>query len=159
HISGDENIQNAKKRKWGYLDVAHSLTNFKQSWIARGEFTVEGGYQAAKELFMSHTEIDGIFASNDMIASGGLRAEYEWLQSVPIDLAIRGFDGIDMSALTVPPISTIQQPTYQLGALAMETLLRHIEEKSTEPKTYELDVELIVRETTMKTISPSENQG
>lgn len=159
HISGDENIQNAKNRKWGYLDVAHSITNFKQSWIAPGEFTVEGGYQAAKELFMRHPEIDGIFASNDMMAIGVLRAAYEWGKSVPNDLAIIGFDGIDMSALTVPPISTIQQPTYQLGALAMETLLRHIEEKSTEPKTYELDVELIVRETTMKTISPSENQG
>src|SRR5699024_6450631 len=145
-------------RKWGYLDVAHSLTNFKQSWLAPGELTAEGGYQAAKELFMRDPEIDGILASNDMMAIGVLRAAYEWGKSVPNDLAIIGFDGIDMSALTVPPISTIQQPTYQLGALAMETLLRHIEEKSTEPKTYELDVELIVRETTMKTISPSENQ-
>src|SRR5699024_5496958 len=99
-----------------------------------------------------------IFASNDMMAIGVLRAAYEWGKSVPNDLAIIGFDGIDMSALTVPPISTIQQPTYQLGALAMKALLRHIEEKSKEPKTYELDVELIVRETTMKTKYTKENQ-
>src|SRR5699024_6717427 len=83
HFGVDESIQNARNRKWGYLDVAHSLTNFKQSWIAPGEFTVEGGYQAAKELFMRHPEIDGIFASNDMMAIGVLRAAYEWGKSVP----------------------------------------------------------------------------
>src|SRR5699024_11230708 len=91
-----------------------------------------GEYQAAMQLFMRHPEIDGMFASNDMMAMGVLRAAYEWGKSVPNDLAIIGFDGIDMSALTAPPISTIQQPTYQLGALAMETWLRNIEEKSTE---------------------------
>lgn len=155
HISGDDDIQNATDRKWGYLDVASPLPNFKKSWIAPGDFTVESGYQAAKELFMRHPEIDGIFASNDMMAIGALRAANEWGKTVPNDLAIIGFDGIDMSALTVPPISTIQQPTYQLGALAMEALLRHMEEKTTVPKTHELGVELIVRETTMKTIHPS----
>lgn len=151
HISGIEAVPNTIDRKWGYLDVARSLADFKMSWIAPGDFTVESGYQAAKELFMRHPEIDGIFASNDMMAIGALRAAHEWGKSVPNELAIIGFDGIDLSALTVPPISTIQQPTYELGALAMEELLRHMEEKTYKPQSYELDVELIVRETTMKT--------
>src|SRR5699024_11043350 len=88
HTRVDEITQNAKNRKWCYLYVSHSPRHFKQSWIALGEFTVEGGYQAAKELFMRHPEIDGIFASNDMMAIGVLRAAYEWGKSVPNDLAI-----------------------------------------------------------------------
>src|SRR5699024_2088588 len=54
-ISGDEAIQNAKNRKWGYLDVANSLANFKQSWIAPGDFTVEVEFEVQKD-FLSRNQ-------------------------------------------------------------------------------------------------------
>lgn len=151
HISGLEDEMNSTERLWGYKDVVGDMPWHDPSWIGRGDFTVEGGYKVAKELFMRHPEIDGIFASNDLMAIGVLRAAHEWGKQIPNELAIVGFDGIDMSGLTIPPITTIQQPIYQIGELAIKELLRHMGEEEPIINNYELDVELIIRETTMKT--------
>ncbi len=150
HISGLEDELNSTHRMWGYRDVVSNMSWFNPSWIGKAEFSVKSGYQVAKELFVRHPDIDGIFCSNDLIAIGALKAAYEWGKKIPNELAIVGFDGIDMSGLTVPGITTIQQPTYHMGELAMEELLKQIEGQNNEPKKYELDVELILRESTMK---------
>lgn len=151
HISGVVDIPPARDRMWGYLDVVGELPWYAPSYISRSDFTVEGGYRSAKELFMRHPEIDGVFAGNDLMAIGALRAAHEWGKSIPNELSIVGFDGIDMSALTTPPITTIQQPIYELGELAMTELLAHMNKKEHQAKTLELDVELVIRETTMRT--------
>ena len=151
HISGVTDIPTAQDRMWGYLDVVGTLPWYDTSYISRSDFTVEGGYQAAKELFMRHPEVDGIFAGNDLTAIGALRAAHEWGKAIPNELAIVGFDGIDMSALTTPPMTTVQQPIYELGELAMKELLGHMNDEAYEAKTVNLDVELIIRETTMRT--------
>jgi len=149
-IRGLEDEANSTDRMWGYLDIVQGRDWYDPSWIGRGDFTVESGYQVAKELFIRHPDIDGIFASNDLMAIGALKAAHEWGKKVPNELAIVGFDGIDMSGLTIPPITTIQQPIYQIGELAMTELLRNLEGKEQSTKNYQLDVELVIRETTMK---------
>ena len=150
HISGLEDELNATHRMWGYRDVVSDMPWFDPSWIGKAEFSVQSGYQVAKELFSRHPEIDGIFCSNDLIAIGALKAAYEWGKKIPNELAIVGFDGIDMSGLTVPGITTIQQPTYHMGELAMKELLKQIEERNNKPKKYELNVDLVLRESTMR---------
>lgn len=150
HISGLENELNATYRMWGYRDVVSNMPWFDSSWIGRAEFSVQSGYQVAKELLYRHPEVDGIFCSNDLIAIGVLKAAYEWGKKVPNELAIVGFDGIDMSGMTAPGITTIAQPIYQMGELAMQELLKQIEEKNKEPRHYELDVKLLLRESTLR---------
>lgn len=150
HISGLEDELNSTYRMWGYRDVVSNMPWFNPSWIGRAEFSVESGYQVAKELFYRHPEVDGIFCSNDLIAIGVLKAAYEWGKKVPNDLAIVGFDGIDMSGMTAPAITTVAQPKYRIGELAMQELLKQIEDKNNEPRRYELDVELVLRESTMR---------
>ncbi len=150
HISGLEDTLNATHRMWGYRDVVSNLPWFDPSWIGMAEFSVQSGYQVAKELFSRHPEIDGIFCSNDLIAIGALKAAYEWGKKIPNELAIVGFDGIDMSRLTVPSITTIQQPIYHMGQLAMKELLKQIEDRNNKPKKYELNVDFVLRESTMR---------
>ena len=103
-----------------------------------------------KELFQRHPDIDGVFASNDLMAIGLLKAAHEWGRKVPDELAIVGFDGIDMTQYTYPPISTIRQPIYEMGKIALEELMRLINEPNLEPYKMELDVNLIVRESSMR---------
>lgn len=150
HLRGPDKIVTANQRFWGYRDKVKEYVWFDQSWIALGDFSVESGYQGMKELFQRHPDIDGVFAANDLMAIGALKAAYEWGRAVPDDLAIIGFDGIDISELTVPRISTIQQPIYRMGELAMQELLQKIQNPGTEAKNFELEVKLIVRESTMR---------
>lgn len=150
HISGMENEYNSAQRMWGYRDVVSDLPWFDQSWIGKAEFNVNSGYQVAKEIFSRHPDVDGIFCANDLIAIGAVKAAYEWGKKIPNDLAIVGFDGINMSEQTVPSLTTVVQPIYDMGQLAMEELIKKIENKQEKPKKYVLDVELRVRESTMR---------
>lgn len=150
HIGGLGDEITATQRMWGYRDIVSNLPWFDASWIGRGNFSVRTGYQVAKELFTCHPQIDGIFAGNDLIAIGVLKAAHEWGKKIPNELAIVGYDGIDMSGLTVPPITTVQQPIYRIGELAMNELLYSMENKDKDTKNYELDVDLVIRESSMK---------
>ncbi|MEH6854233.1 LacI family DNA-binding transcriptional regulator [Priestia megaterium] len=149
-IRGPEDDFTAVQRMWGYRDYVKEFDWFDQSWIALGDFSVKSGYLCMKELFQRHPDIDGVFASNDLMAIGLLKAAHEWGRKVPDELAIIGFDGIDMSQYTNPPISTIKQPSYEMGKMAMEELLRLIRKPESDSNKIELDVELILRESSMR---------
>jgi len=149
-IRGPEDDFTAVQRMWGYRDYVKEFDWFDQSWIALGDFSVKSGYLCMKELFQRHPDIDGVFASNDLMAIGLLKAAHEWGRKVPDELAIIGFDGIDMSQYTNPPISTIKQPSYEMGKMAMEELLRLIKKPESDFNKIELDVELILRESSMR---------
>ena len=149
-IRGPEDDFTAVQRMWGYRDYVKEFDWFDQSWIALGDFSVKSGYLCMKELFQRHPDIDGVFASNDLMAIGLLKAAHEWGRKVPDELAIIGFDGIDMSQYTTPPISTIKQPIYEMGKMAMEELIRLIREPESESSKMELDVDLILRESSMR---------
>jgi LacI family transcriptional regulator len=149
-IRGPEDDFTAVQRMWGYRDYVKNFDWFDQSWIALGDFSVKSGYLCMKELFQRHPDIDGVFASNDLMAIGLLKAAHEWGRKVPDELAIIGFDGIDMSQYTNPPISTIKQPSYEMGKMAMEELIRLIRDPESNSNKMELDVELILRESSMR---------
>ncbi|MBD1382008.1 LacI family DNA-binding transcriptional regulator [Metabacillus arenae] len=149
-IRGPEDDITAVQRMWGYRDYVKDFDWFDQSWIALGDFSVQSGYYCMKELFQRHPDIDGVFASNDLMAIGLLKAAHEWGRKVPDELAIIGFDGIDMSQYTYPPLSTIKQPIYEMGKMAMEDLLRLIKDPKLDYNKRELDVELMLRESSMR---------
>ncbi|WP_163527850.1 LacI family DNA-binding transcriptional regulator [Halobacillus ihumii] len=149
-IRGPEDDSTAVQRMWGYRNCVKEFDWFDQSWIAPGDFSVRSGYLCMKELFQRHPDIDGVFASNDSMAIGLLKAAYEWGRKVPDDLAIVGFDGIEMSQYTIPPTSTVKQPIYEMGMKAMEELIRLMKEPNAEFSKKELDVELILRESSMR---------
>ncbi len=150
HIQGPEDEMNSVQRMLGYQDKVNTLPWFDKSLIATAEFSVQSGYEVTMELLARHGDIDGIFACNDLLAIGALKAAHEWGKKVPNELAIIGFDGIAISELTVPGITTVQQPIYQIGELAMQELVSQIKDSTIAAKQYVLDIELIIRESTMR---------
>ena len=89
-----------------------------------------------------------VFCFNDTTAMGLLAACYKRGVSVPGDLSIVGFDDIDMAAYTMPPLTTIRQPRFELGQRAMHMMLNLLDGQ--EPENQIIPVELVVRQTTAR---------
>ncbi|WP_397448692.1 LacI family DNA-binding transcriptional regulator [Pseudomonas sp. NA-150] len=96
-----------------------------EHWVVESDFTSPGGYQAAVGL-LDHNPPTAIFAGNDMIGIGVLRAAAERNIRVPADLSVIGFDDIQMSRYVYPALTTVGQSILQLGEMAAEVLLRRI---------------------------------
>ncbi|MGF6594323.1 LacI family DNA-binding transcriptional regulator [Pseudomonas sp. 2835] len=99
----------------------------RQSWLLSSEFTSIGGYSAAAQLLEGERPT-AIFAGNDMIGIGVLRAAAERNICVPSELSVIGFDDIQISQYVFPALTTVGQSIRELGESAAELLLRRIAE-------------------------------
>ena len=140
-------------RREGYLHALESAgISADPAWIIpNGNYTESGGYRCMKQLLTQ--DVDGVFAANDMMALGALRAIREAGLRVPQDIAVIGFDGVPFSAVSNPPLSTISQPIGMLGEEATRTLIYLLENDVPQALYKILPVELVVRESTSKTVS------
>ncbi|PLZ03982.1 LacI family transcriptional regulator [Burkholderia sp. WAC0059] len=93
--------------------------------IVESDFSAQGGYYAAAQLFDTMRP-SAIFASDDMMGIGALRAAAERGLNVPRDCSIIGFDDIELGRFTYPALSTVGQPARALGELAAQTLIERI---------------------------------
>ncbi|MFJ4196810.1 LacI family DNA-binding transcriptional regulator [Pseudomonas sp. NPDC089534] len=93
--------------------------------VLESDFTSTGGYNAAA-LLLEGNPPTAIFAGNDMIGIGVLRAAAERNMRVPTELSVIGFDDIQMSRYVYPALTTVGQSILQLGEMAAEVLLRRI---------------------------------
>ncbi len=114
-------------------------------WIREGDFTQESGYALAKGLLQEGSLPTAIFAQNDMMAIGAMKAFQEAGLSIPQDIALMGFDDTTLAQYTNPSLTTIRQPMYQLGAEAMKMLIEVAEKGEADKKQVILEVELIRR--------------
>ena len=103
---------------------------------------------ASTDLLSRDDRPDAIFCVSDVYAAAVTKAAAGLGLSIPKDVAVIGFDNIDLSTMTSPPITTIAQPAFQLGAQACSMLIDRIEYPSTTPRRILLDGELILRGTT-----------
>ncbi len=99
--------------------------------IARGKkepfaFEREGGYQAMRTLLDRDRELDAVFAASDMLAIGSLEAIEEEDLAVPEDMALIGFDDLEISAYA--GLTTLRQPLHDFGKLAVEKLTNRIDD-------------------------------
>lgn len=146
HIRGPKYVTTAEERYLGYAEVMRE--NNLTIQIEECEYDLHKAYQLALSLLNKMSEVDAIFAGNDLIAAGVLKAAQEMGFDVPNDLQIIGFDGIDVGKYTRPEITTISQPIYQMGAIAAELLVAEIQGKKDKEINSFLPVKLEVRGTT-----------
>jgi LacI family transcriptional regulator len=146
-IAGDLDSRHAGLREKGFLAASESLGVAGHS-IVQAPQTVEGGYRGLHELLDVDPAITGVFAFNDVMASGAIRAARDLGRAVPGDLSVIGFDDIKMSELLTPGLTTIRNDTEAFGQLAIETLVDLIESGESATRPDPLKVELVVREST-----------
>jgi len=126
YLAGIEGTKTNQEREKGYLSV---LKEARISW--KKELTADFRLDTAYHKIMYHwpqlkssDELPtAIFAANDLMAIGALKAFAQLKVRVPEDISIIGFDDIPFSDCTYPPLTTISQPTYLMGQKAVETLL------------------------------------
>ncbi|HKC18968.1 MAG TPA: LacI family DNA-binding transcriptional regulator [Candidatus Dormibacteraeota bacterium] len=116
--------------------------------VEEGGRDFESGMRSTKRLLDRRADVDGIFAQNDMLAVGALRALREAGRSVPDECAVVGCDDIDIAPFTAPPLTTVHVPFYEIGAEAMRSLLGMVTGGAVRERRVALPVRLIVRGST-----------
>lgn len=113
-ITGQPDTDVGVMRHRGYLE-AMAMAGLDARRVENGEFTEAGGQRAMEKLLGDHPDLDAVFAGSDKMAAGALRALKAQGRSVPGDVAIVGFDDLEISRHTEPPLTTVYQPIRALG--------------------------------------------
>jgi len=147
YLAGIEGTQTNQERRKGYLAALREAhINWKKEIGA--DFRLDTAYQKIMHHWPDLQNSDdlptAIFAANDLMAIGALKAFTQLKVRIPKEVSIVGFDNIPFSDCTYPPLTTIAQPTYLMGQKAVETLLKLIDKKKIK-KSVELETELIER--------------
>lgn len=93
-------------------------------WQVWGNFSEDSGYECGRRLLTASRRPTAIFAANDMMAIGCLRAAEEIGLRVPEDLTVVGADDVRLASYVRPRLTTIRQPMYEIGRMATECLLQ-----------------------------------
>ncbi|WP_154146337.1 LacI family DNA-binding transcriptional regulator [Ewingella americana] len=129
-ISAREGYKYAQEREQGYLD---SLAEAGLSWHkivhVRNVMSFADGASAYEALTSGDEPCDAIFGISDMLACGALNAAVKAGKAIPDQLAVVGFDGVPCSEITVPMMTTIQQPMLEMGNRSAGLLIDQIEGK------------------------------
>jgi len=116
--------------------------------LVESDFSIDGGYAAAHDLLARPNAPTAIFALNDNMAVGVLRAARERGMDVPGDLSVIGFDDVEMASIVVPGLTTIRQPLQEMGRIAVGVLYRLLDGQSLDATRVELSTKLVTRATT-----------
>jgi LacI family transcriptional regulator len=148
-IGGPEKSISARERLAGYKSaLTQEGYPVDPNLIRKGDFAPRSGYRFAKELIETERP-DALFAANDQMALGAVRAAKESGLTVPRDLSVVGFDNIPFSSYSDPSLTTVDIPKVHIGAAAMEMLVNLISGKNGE-KSRRFGTQLLVRDSTAK---------
>lgn len=157
HLEGPPNLDITKQRLEGYLEALKE-SNYpvdKNLIVSCPQGTIEEGKSATEKLLAMSTIPDGIFSTNDPAAMGSMQAIKAKGLKIPDDIAVVGFSNWLFSSMMDPPLTSVDQPGFEMGQEATRLLIRQIETKSKDdgepkPETKVLKTRLIVRESSLK---------
>ncbi|MHC5247514.1 LacI family DNA-binding transcriptional regulator [Enterococcus sp. LJL120] len=119
---------------------------FRKNYLSNGSLSIEGGYQAAKNLLAENPELTAIFCGNDEMAIGCYQAIHEIGKKIPEDFSVIGFDGLEISNYLVPSLTTILQPSFDIGFYGAKFLVDKIDFPHSRVPNKIFDTEFIIRE-------------
>jgi LacI family transcriptional regulator len=153
HLAGPANLMISQNRMQGYKDalIKHGMP-IEESLIVRCD---SGTQEEAREVTtkLISQKPDAIFANNDIAALGAMLAIKGAGLNIPKDIALVGFSNWQITTLTDPALTTVDQPGFEMGQEAAKLLIRQIEmgdEEVLEPQTKVLKTRLIVRESSIR---------
>ncbi|MGE4454762.1 MAG: LacI family DNA-binding transcriptional regulator [Sphaerochaeta sp.] len=121
------------KRLEGYKEaLSEAGLPFKPSLVVSGDYTVQSGKKAMQQLLCSAENLDAAFVLSDEMAIGVMRAVKEAGLSVPQNISVLGFDGIDLGEYLNPTLATVSQPIEKIGKESAEALLALMRGESVE---------------------------
>lgn len=147
-LSGPPEFEVSRARINGWRAMlARAGVREEPGWLLEGDFTSASGHALGREL-ISQGQVTAIFASNDLMAAGVLRAAAELGVAVPQQLSVVGFDGIDLGSYLSPPLTTAGFPIRELGERAAMVLLERINHPEGRTREIVLSPRLVLRQST-----------
>jgi DNA-binding LacI/PurR family transcriptional regulator len=146
-ITGSRDMYVAQCRLDGYREALREGGRPEDDHlVAYGDFTEEGGYLAMRELLGRGVALDAVFCASDLTAAGARRALREAGRTVPGDVALVGFDDSAIARHMDPPLTSVRQPTEEMGRAMTRALLAEIAGEETDgPVGLVLPTELVER--------------
>ena len=143
-ITGDIGTTAAKQRLDGYLQVFRETGHVPaKGLICEGDYSFESGKAHTKKLLAAHPDLDGIFASNDLMAMGAIAYLQDEGIDVPGKIKVVGFDDSLISQTSRPALTTVRQDVVALGEAAGNLMIAQLNGEEVEPVI--LPTELVVR--------------
>jgi DNA-binding LacI/PurR family transcriptional regulator len=147
-INGPADSPDNKGRLQGYRQaLLDAGTVVQPDMLVPGNFTYEEGRIAIHQLLEADSPPTAVLAANDEMAIGALDAALQRGLRVPADLAVIGFDDIQMAALTRPSLTTVHQPMQLLGEAAVRLLFERLQNPDVLARHELLETQLVVRQT------------
>ncbi len=151
HIHGelDSFIGGTRKESFENHMKEHGLS-VPAEYLVNGPFySKENGYQAMQELLALENLPTAIFCASDLLAIGAIEAIKDAGKKVPDDFSIIGFDGIDLSQMITPRLTTIKQDSQAMGTVASSRIMSMIDQtEKKEGESISIQTELIVGQST-----------
>ncbi|CAG7599757.1 Catabolite control protein A [Paenibacillus solanacearum] len=133
--------------------LAASFMKLDRSLVFTGErLSLETGMEAARYFCGLKDRPDAIYAANDLVAIGVIQGLMELGLRVPEDVAVVGIDDIPWCMLTNPKVSSVSNLVAEMGRIAVELLLKRIDQSDEPFRKVKLEPRLIVRESTVKSV-------
>ena len=152
HIMGSPKLAISTERLKGYQDAlkAHHIRPNQDLVEQCDAGSLEAGKSSMEKLLSGKTMPDAVFANNDVLAMGAMQAIKARGLRIPQDIAVIGFSNWFYSQMTDPPLSSIDQPGFEIGKNAVRMLVKRIEhddEKTPLPaETLTLKTSLVIRD-------------
>ncbi|MEM7332997.1 MAG: substrate-binding domain-containing protein, partial [Chloroflexota bacterium] len=148
-IKGRSDVASAFERFEAFqVSLSEAQVPFDNNLVFDGDFTKEKGYEVGELLFTMNDPPTAVFCANDEMALGVMDAALDRELSIPDDISIIGFDDIPQARYVRPQLTTVKQDMHQMGRLAIQLLIDHIENGVDEPKQLKLETQLIMRGST-----------
>jgi LacI family transcriptional regulator len=153
-ITGRLDLSNGLDRLEGFRKALQEAgLPLREAYLLRGDFQLESGHKCGLELLRLPTPPTAVFCCNNQMTLGLMRALYENRVPCPEQISVLGFDDFDWAANFSPRLTTVAQPTFEMGRQAMQMLLRKMKssrdkDASFEDKVVALKAELRVRDST-----------
>jgi DNA-binding LacI/PurR family transcriptional regulator len=145
-IAGCLDMDVAQSRLTGYRDALRDAGMvLDEDLVVSGDFTDAGGERAMRSLLQRRPDLDAVFAASDLMASGALRALAADGRRVPADIAVVGFDDSPIAAHTLPRLTSVRQPTDDMGREIVRMVLAGIS-SGTMPASRILPTKLVRRD-------------
>ena len=143
-ITGDIGTTAAKQRLDGYLQAFRETGRVPAKGLIReGNYSLESGLENTRKLLAEHPDIDGIFASNDLMAAGAVTVLQDMGKLVPEDVKVVGFDDALIAQTSRPALTTIRQDVVALGEAAGKLMIAQLDGEEVQP--FITTTELIIR--------------
>ena len=153
HLAGPKNLSISKLRLKGYKDaLVRGNLIFNDGLVVYGGLDDTDGIVGFQKLLNLTPLPDAIFAVNDPVATGAFMTIKEHGLKIPADIALAGFSNTNMTSLLDPPLTTVEQPSYEIGKTAAQLLMEQINSNDEQfvPKFKILKTHLIVRGSTLR---------